>query len=190
MTHPNSHEQNNPTGSERIVDTEKQPWYKKAGCLIPLLAALLIALAILIFFAACGDEVENEVDEASNEISNEVDEATDEVSDEYTEASREATDPKAVVYMIDGDAQSAMVKYVVAEGQTETEEGLAAGWSKEIPVEDFFAASLTATNGDDDNGELTCMIQVDGETLAEDTVSGAGESVSCAVAAEELEDNE
>ncbi|MDK8894594.1 MmpS family transport accessory protein [Corynebacterium sp. MSK006] len=105
-----------------------------------------------------------------------------------SEADKQLNAERTVTYQIDGDAQDALATYNTGESDTVQENGLQAGWSKEATVTGLLGASLTATNGMYDEGQITCRILVDGETIAENTGSGAGASASCSADSSELAD--
>lgn len=142
------------------VEKSQKPWYKRPGCIIPLILVVLLILVVGGCTALFGKAV-SDVDK--------------EMNTEHT-----------VTYQIDGDAQDASATYNVGESETAQDTGLQAGWSKEVKVKGFFGAYLTATNGMYDTGTITCRILVDGKTVTENTGSGEFASASCSAGPDEL----
>ena len=141
---------------------QKKPWYKKAGCIIPLILVLLL-LAILGGCTALLGGAANEVDKQMNA--------------EYT-----------VTYRITGDAQDALATYWLDETEQSQESGLQAGWEREATIKGFRGAHLLATNGIHDEGTVTCQIEVNGTVITENTASGAGTSATCSADSSAISD--
>jgi hypothetical protein len=94
-----------------------------------------------------------------------------------------------VVYEVTGESSDATIVYLTAtSGETgsdvETVSGQTLPWTEEFDATiggeySFSTFNLTATNGTDDAGEISCSITVDGEVVAEDTADGELATVSC-----------
>ncbi|PSL36625.1 MmpS family membrane protein [Labedella gwakjiensis] len=94
-----------------------------------------------------------------------------------------------VVYEVSGDGTDVTIVYLsVTAGDSGTDiETLTAQslpWTQELDATvggeyDYTAFNVTATNGAEDTGEISCSITVDGEIVAEDTADGAFGIVSC-----------
>ncbi|GAB3945439.1 hypothetical protein [Corynebacterium tapiri] len=139
---------------------QKKPWYKKAGCIIPLILVLLMLLLLGSCTALFGSAI-NETEKMMNE--------------EHT-----------VTYRIQGDAQDATVTYSSDEMETAQDTGVQAGWEKEVKVKGFWSPHFTASNGMNDYGTITCQILSDGNVIAENTGSGQFASVTCNASTEDL----
>lgn len=137
------------------VPEQKKPLYKRPGCLIPLILAIIALLIVGGCMAMLGGAA-NEVDKQLNA--------------EHT-----------ITYAIEGDATDATVTYNVDETNTTQDSGVAAGWSKEVTVKGIFGGYISATNGLYDTGSITCKIMANGKTLSENTASGEFASASCSV---------
>jgi hypothetical protein len=60
------------------------------------------------------------------------------------------------------------------------ENGVPLPWRKDVTITGLGKmATLTATNGFEDEGSITCRILVDGAVVNENTASGIGASASC-----------
>jgi hypothetical protein len=86
----------------------------------------------------------------------------------------------AVTYEVVGDAQGALMTYTSGEMNMAQENGVALPWRKDVTITGLGKmATLTATNGFEDEGSITCRILVDGAVVNENTASGIGASASC-----------
>ncbi|MBC2644739.1 MULTISPECIES: MmpS family transport accessory protein [unclassified Rhodococcus (in: high G+C Gram-positive bacteria)] len=86
----------------------------------------------------------------------------------------------AVTYEVTGEGQGAIVTYTSADMNMAQESGIALPWTKEVTVTGIIkTASLTASNGFEDSGTITCRILVDGAVVTENTSSGVGATASC-----------
>lgn len=139
----------------------KKPWYKRAVIMIPLTLVVLLVLIIGGCTALVGGAV-NEVDKQMN------------------------TD-HTVTYSITGDATDATATYNVGESNTSQDTGVAAGWTKEATVTGLFGASLTATNGMNDVGTITCQILVNGQVINENTATGQFATANCSASSTDIE---
>lgn len=155
MTTP--HQPSNPSHDQQpqvvYVKEPKKPLYKRPGCIIPLMLALLL----LGFMGGCMallGKAANDVDKDLNA--------------EYT-----------VTYKVEGPVTKASVSYAVGESGVATESNIANGWSKETKVKGFLPAHMTTTNGYEENGNITCKILVNGKVVSESTGSGQYGSASC-----------
>lgn len=120
------------------------------------------------------------------------------ISDNVPDASNapldgSTADPDArdvdVVYEVSGEGTDVTIVYlsVTADDSSTDIETLSAQslpWTQEFDANiggeyDYTAFNVTATNGADDTGEISCSITVDGEVVAEDTADGAFGIVSC-----------
>lgn len=142
------------------VKEEKKAWYKKPGCMIPLILVILALLG----FVGCTALLSKGVDEVDKEL-----------NAEHT-----------ITYIIEGDAQNALATYNTGDGETAQDNGVAAGWEKEVTVTGIFGGYLSATNGSEDEGTITCKILKDGEVITENTATGLGASASCSAGSDDL----
>lgn len=142
------------------VKEEKRPWYKKPGCMIPLILVILAFLG----FISCTALVGKGIDEVDKELNAE----------------------HAITYVIEGDAQDALATYGTGESETAQDNGVAAGWEKEVTVKGIFGGYLSATNGIGDEGTITCKILKDGKVITENTASGVGASATCSASSDDL----
>ena len=140
---------------------QKKPWYKRAIIMIPLTLLVLFILFVGGCMAMIGG-VANEVDKQSKE-------------------------EHQITYSIEGDAQDANVTYTTDGTNTAQDNGVAAGWTKDVTHTGFFAASLIATNGMGDTGTITCKIMSNGKVLSENTATGEFASASCNTSSTDLE---
>lgn len=162
MTAPNDSQQPQQPQPQYGVAPQQKAWYKRPGCIIPLIIVVILILIVGGCSAMFGKAV-NDIDESLNK--------------EYT-----------VTYEIDGDTQDAIATYNVGETNTVTDTGLKAGWSKDVKVTGLFGPFLDAMNGMYDNGSITCRILVDGKTVIENTATGANASASCSATVQDLEE--
>ncbi|WP_448851334.1 MmpS family transport accessory protein [Corynebacterium sp. 335C] len=135
------------------VQKPEKPWYKKPGCLIPL---ILVALFILVI-GGCAVGLGTAVNEVDKEM-----------NAEHT-----------VTYQIDGEAVDATAIYNVGETNSVQDTGLNAGWSKDVTVSGFWGAQLSVTNGPGSTGSITCRILENGEVLSENTATGEFATATC-----------
>lgn len=164
-SNPTSQEPNPADGQNPqvvYVQEPKKPWYKRPGCLIPLIIVVLLILA----FGGCMATMNSAVDAVDEEL-----------NAEHT-----------VTYAVEGDAQDALVTYSTGEGDTSQDNGVAAGWTKDVTVKGLFGATLSATNGMNDEGSITCKIIANGETVVENTATGVGATASCTADITELDE--
>lgn len=146
--------------------TEK-PWYKTPiviTLLIIIVALVVIILLPFLFFAACTALVSNSID--------------DKVDTEYP-----------VTYRVIADAQDADIAYDVQEANTIQQNSvqIQGEWSEDSTISGIFGAYLMATNGADDNGQITCQIEANGKVLTEETSSGRFAVVTCRVSYNDLQ---
>ncbi|MFF1555664.1 MmpS family transport accessory protein [Rhodococcus erythropolis] len=93
---------------------------------------------------------------------------------------KESKEEVLVTYEVSGDAQSAMITYTSNDSNTAQDADVPLPWTKEVTVTGLVKiATVTASNGFDDDGAITCKIIVDGKVLTENTSNGAGASASC-----------
>ncbi|WP_295628952.1 MmpS family transport accessory protein [uncultured Corynebacterium sp.] len=153
--YPGQQAQPGQPGQPQIVYMQepKKPLYKRPGCLIPLVLAIIAIVIVGGCMALFGSAV-NEVDQQMNA--------------EHT-----------ITYSIEGDATDAMVTYNVDETNTAQENGVTGGWSKEVTVKGIFGGYISASNGIYDTGSITCRISANGKTLSENTASGEFASATC-----------
>lgn len=91
---------------------------------------------------------------------------------------------RALVYEVTGSATDATIVYSTLDGANsgvDQASGQSLPFTKELQVDSGVvqAFTVTATNGADDEGDIACRITLDGETVAEQTGSGAFASVVC-----------
>lgn len=141
---------------------QKKPWYKRPIIMIPLTLLVLLILFMGGCMALIGGAA-NEVDKQMNA--------------EHT-----------VTYKVTGSHQDALITYTNGDINTAQDNSVAGEWQKDVTIEGFSVASLTATNGIEDHGEITCQILSDGKVLNENTASGVGASASCSVGSSDIED--
>ena len=147
--------QPNYAGQPQVVYVQepKKPLYKRPGCLIPLILAILAILIVGGCMAMLGGAA-NEVDKQMNA-------------------------EHKITYAIEGDATDATVTYNVDETNTAQDSGVAAGWTKDVTVKGIFGGHISASNGLYDTGGITCKIIANGKTLSENTATGEFASASC-----------
>lgn len=147
--------QPNYAGQPQVVYVQepKKPLYKRPGCLIPLILAILAILIVGGCMAMLGGAA-NEVDKQMNA-------------------------EHKITYAIEGDATDATVTYNVNETNTAQDSGVAAGWTKDVTVKGIFGGHISASNGLYDTGAITCKIIANGKTLSENTATGEFASASC-----------
>lgn len=93
--------------------------------------------------------------------------------------SDESNSTVPVTYKVTGAATGALVTYTV-EGNITQDNGVKLPWSKETTATGIIkTVTLSATNGIDDTGKITCQIIVNGKVISENTASGLGASASC-----------
>lgn len=135
------------------VQPPQKPFYKKLGCMIPLILVILFILFVggcTVLFGKAAKDVSDDLD---------------------TE--------RAVVYEISGDTQDALATYSTGDNGQAQDNGVAAGWSKEVKVKGLMGAYLSATNGFESDGTITCTIKANGKELVSNTASGTGASATC-----------
>jgi Mycobacterium membrane protein len=101
------------------------------------------------------------------------------------QASATSGPPQTLVYEVTGAGTSTSIFYTTLDG---TDSGVEQVAGQPLPFTEeqqvasgaaFQAFSITATNGADDEGDITCRITLDGEVLAEETGTGAFSSAVC-----------
>lgn len=158
----NPNPQNHPQQQwQQPIYPPKKPWYKRAIIMIPLTILAIFVLFMGGCMALFGSAA-NEVDKKMNE-------------------------EHAVTYKITGDANDATASYTANNTNTTQDTGVAAGWEKDVTLKGFSLATLTATNGMNDTGSITCQIIVDGQVVNENTASGEFATASCSVDSNELD---
>ncbi|QHC65726.1 hypothetical protein GSU68_03415 [Rathayibacter sp. VKM Ac-2759] len=109
------------------------------------------------------------------------------VSNAIQTAQANATDGPTVplVYEVTGAGTDATVVYATfddADPGVEQATGVALPFTEELEAQTgaaFQAFTLTATNGADDEGDITCRITLDGTVIAEQTSTGAFATALC-----------
>lgn len=166
MTTPNDPQQpqqpQQPANVERVVYVEKQkaPWYKRPGCLIPL----VLVIIALFFFVSCTAVF------------------TKSANDVFEDMDREYE----VTYSIEGDVQDGSATYNVGETNTAQDTSVQSGWSKTVTVTGMFGAYLNASNGINDEGTIICKVTANGKVISQNEGSGAFASASCSPSSAEL----
>ena len=101
------------------------------------------------------------------------------------QASATSGPPQELVYEVTGAGTSTSIFYTTLDGTNSGVEQVAGQplpFTEEQQVDSgaaFQAFSVTATNGANDEGDITCRITLDGEVLAEETGTGAFGSAVC-----------
>ncbi|RAV31144.1 MmpS family transport accessory protein [Corynebacterium heidelbergense] len=132
---------------------QKKPWYKRPIIVVPLILLALFILALgscIAFIGTAANEVDKQMS-AEHKIS----------------------------YAVEGDAKDASVTYSAGQSNTSQDTGVAAGWTKEVTITGPLGATLTATNGMNDTGAVTCKILKDGNVISENTATGAFATATC-----------
>lgn len=142
------------------VQAEKKPWYKRAGCI----TGLVLVILLIAIIGGCSVITGKAVDEVDKDLNTE----------------------RTVTYEITGDAQDATVIYNVGETESAQDTGVSTGWSKDVAVKGIFGASLTASNGMNDTGAITCKISANGQVLTENTANGEFATATCSVDSTQL----
>ncbi|MET3959818.1 hypothetical protein ABIE52_006753 [Rhodococcus sp. OAS809] len=85
-----------------------------------------------------------------------------------------------VTYEVTGESDGAIVTYTGNDSNISQDTAATLPWTKDVTVTGLIkVATLTASNGFDGTGSITCKIIVDGQVLTENTANGAGASASC-----------
>ena len=150
--------ENNQNPRVVYVKEPKKPWYKRIGCMVSL-TILAIIVIIILAISFAAKQVQDDAD---------------------TE--------HAITYSITGDATDAIATYSTSDTEQAQDTGIAAGWSKDVKVKGYFGATLTATNGAQSDGAITCTISVKGKELATNTATGAAATASCNVSSQDIKD--
>ncbi|TWS19753.1 hypothetical protein FK268_23685, partial [Tsukamurella sputi] len=96
--------------------------------------------------------------------------------DEVDKESKSVVD---VTYKVTGPSTGALITYTFNDNITQDND-VALPWEKKTQVTGFAkTVSLSATNGMNDTGKITCQVIVDGKVIIENTASGTGASASC-----------
>ncbi|AWB82251.1 hypothetical protein C3B44_07695 [Corynebacterium yudongzhengii] len=158
---PNPQPNNLPEGYEI---RQKRPWYKKPGCIIPL----IIVIIILLFMGGCTALFGKAANDVNEEMNTE----------------------RAITYEVDGDATGALVTFINTDGNMSQENGVALPWSKDVTFTGFDLAQVSVTNGVEDEGTINCRILYNGEVVTENSASGMGASASCSIATSDIDTGE
>ncbi|MCI1256552.1 MAG: MmpS family protein [Corynebacterium provencense] len=150
-----------PQGYYQQPPVPKKAWYKRPIIMIPLTLVVLFVL----FVGGCTALFGKAAEEVNKDMNAE----------------------HAITYQVAGEATDANVTYSVGDANTTQENGVAAGWSKEVSVTGWMGASLIATNGMDDSGSITCQILVNGQVINENTAVGQYASASCSASTTDIE---
>lgn len=143
------------------VKEPKKPWYKRAGCMIPLTLAILAILAVggcTALFSKAASDVSADLDR------------------EYE-----------VTYVVSGDFSEALATYHSGEANTLQDAGIQPGWEKTVSVKGLFGAYLDVmdTGFNDNATTITCTIKANGKVVAENT---ATTSASCSASSDQLKE--
>ncbi|TCL80071.1 MULTISPECIES: MmpS family transport accessory protein [unclassified Rathayibacter] len=135
-----------------------------AGVILNALAIVLAIILAIVYTAGFASGISNAIATA--------------------QASATSGTPQTLVYEVTGAGTSTSIVYSTLDGANSGVEQAAAQplpFTKELQVDStaFQAFSVTATNGADDEGDITCRITLDGEVLAEETGTGAFGSAVC-----------
>ena len=135
-----------------------------AGTILNALAIVLAIILAIVYTAGFASGISNAIATA--------------------QASATSGTPQTLVYEVTGAGTSTSIVYSTLDGANSGVEQAAAQplpFTKELQVDStaFQAFSVTATNGADDEGDITCRITLDGEVLAEETGTGAFGSAVC-----------
>ena len=135
-----------------------------AGVILNALAIVLAIILAIVYTAGFASGISNAIATA--------------------QASATSGTPQTLVYEVTGAGTSTSIVYSTLDGANSGVEQAAAQplpFTKELQVDStaFQAFSVTATNGADDEGDITCRITLDGEVLAEETGTGAFGSAIC-----------
>lgn len=105
------------------------------------------------------------------------------VDQSVQKTNQENNTPVSVVYEVDGASKSATVTYSsYSNGASGTEQasGQALPFTKTVTgTKGWSGYTLTATNGMNDDSDISCKITVDGKTVAQQTSTGQYATVSC-----------
>lgn len=92
----------------------------------------------------------------------------------------DATEEVTVTYEVSGDGEEVSISYSGADLNSGQVNDAVLPWRMEVTVEGLFkSVYVTATNGAEDTGEVSCKITANGKVVAEQTSSGAFASASC-----------
>ncbi|PPI20192.1 hypothetical protein C5D34_12590 [Rathayibacter sp. AY1B1] len=145
-----------------------------AGTVLNVIALVLSIILAVVYTAGFASGVSNAIATAQ------------------AESSEAAVVPRTLVYEVTGAATAASITWSTYDGGTSGSEqatGQALPFTKELQVQTggdftFQSFTLTASNGIDDEGEISCRITLDGEVIAEQTSTGAFASALCSATPE------
>lgn len=153
---------------------QKKPFYKRVWFIILAIIVLIIVIAGI---ATGGDDKK---DTASSTTPTAPAAQPDTNSDDQAEAqddSDSASNTMQLVLESDGAPINATW---LQGGNTAQEQGVASGWTKDIPVDNKWDAIMNNVTGQlDGAGSLTCKILWNGEVITESTSSGDYAVVTC-----------
>lgn len=156
---PNQYPQNDPN-VQYVPVQAKKPWYKKPGCMVPLILVIIVLVALGGCMALAGKAV--------NDVSNDMNKEHE------------------ITYKLGGDAQDALATFNTGDADQTQENNLKAGWEKTVKVKGFVGGYVSATNGMYDTGTITCEIVANGKTVVQNTASGQGATASCNASQDEI----
>lgn len=158
MTSPQPQE---PAPQVVYVEAPKKSWYKRPGCIIPLVLVVLL----LIFMGGCAALF----GKVANDVSNDLDR-------EYE-----------VTYVMEGDFTNGLATYNSGDTDTLQDSNLSPGWQKTVKVKGLFGAYLDASDLslDDSTTTITCKIISGGKIVAENT---ANSSAACSASGDQLKE--
>ncbi|OYD60805.1 MmpS family transport accessory protein [Rhodococcus sp. OK302] len=85
-----------------------------------------------------------------------------------------------VTYEVTGGAQGAIITYTGKDSNMSQDTAATLPWTKDVTVTGLLKiATVTASNGFDDSGTITCKIIANGKVLTENTANGVGASAMC-----------
>ena len=137
----------------------QQPWYKKPGCIIPL----ILTIGLLLLLGGCMAIMGKAVDDTVSDLDREYE----------------------VTYQVTGESNGATVTYNTGETETAQDTGAAAGWEKTVTVKGIFGAHMTVTNGAG-GGSVTCRIVANGKQISENTANGEFATATCSPSSDDL----
>lgn len=156
-----------------------------AGSILNLVALILSIVLAIVYTAGLVAGISSAVEDAeASRASN-----SPSVSADPSASAAPAGATRTLVYEVTGDATSASIGYSTS-GVAGTDDGSdslldqSLPFTKEVQVEEggeysMNVFSLTATNGPDDTGAITCRVTLDNEVIAEQTSTGAFAAAFC-----------
>lgn len=154
---------------------KKKPFYKRVWFIILAIIVLIIVIAGV---AGGGDDKKDTASANSTAAAPEAQPGTESDDQSGVQPGTES-DGDTMQLVLESDGAPINATWLQG-GNTAQEQGVASGWTKDIPVDGKWDAIMNNVTGQlDGSGSLTCKILWNGEVITESTSTGDYAVVTC-----------